>query len=177
MIAKPTAEGDEGTTRFGSYAGFVSRFAAWMIDMGIILGSLYGTALVVSTIVALFSLEQPSFPVLPPLVFAVSFSAWTFVYLFVGWSVWGKTFGKAILGLRVLSKDGQRLPPVRCAVRVLGYVVSSLFFFMGYVWIAISRRRRGWHDHLAGSCVVYDWRGRTNRVKNAFEERLERASS
>ena len=40
-------------------------------------------------------------------------------------------------------------------VRVLGYIVSAILM-LGFIWIAVDRRRQGFHDKLAGTFVVYD---------------------
>ena len=40
--------------------------------------------------------------------------------------------------------------------RYAGYLVSMLPFFLGFAWIAIDRRKQGWHDKIAGTVVVYD---------------------
>jgi uncharacterized RDD family membrane protein YckC len=32
--------------------------------------------------------------------------------------------------------------------------VNSLVFYLGFIWIFIDSRRRGWHDLIAGTVVV-----------------------
>jgi uncharacterized RDD family membrane protein YckC len=32
--------------------------------------------------------------------------------------------------------------------------VSSLVFYLGFIWILVDKRRRGWHDLIAGTVMV-----------------------
>jgi len=66
----------------------------------------------------------------------------------------GQTIGKSMLGLRVQTLDAKRLGTVRSLVRALAYAVSSSFLGFGFLLVALTPRKRGWHDFLAGTCVV-----------------------
>jgi hypothetical protein len=71
------------------------------------------------------------------------------------WGGRGATQGKSLLGLTVRTKDG--VVPIgygRAALRVLGYLVSSLPFCLGFLWIAFSEDKRGLHDFIAGTRVT-----------------------
>ena len=68
----------------------------------------------------------------------------------------GKTIGKAILGLQVVSStDGK---PFRfwkmffreCFVKS----ASGSVFGLGYIWILVDEKNRGWHDKILDSFVV-----------------------
>ena len=68
----------------------------------------------------------------------------------------GKSIGKAILGLQVVSsKDGK---PFRfwkmffreCFVKS----ASGSAFCLGYIWILLDEKNRGWHDKILESYVV-----------------------
>jgi uncharacterized RDD family membrane protein YckC len=39
-------------------------------------------------------------------------------------------------------------------LRYVGYFVSILGLFIGFIWIAFDSKKKGWHDHIAGSIVV-----------------------
>lgn len=62
--------------------------------------------------------------------------------------------GKALLGLRVVTTDGEPLGFGRSLVRALGYIPSGAAFELGFVWAWAHPMRRGWHDLLAGTLVV-----------------------
>jgi len=70
----------------------------------------------------------------------------------VGWR--GRTLGKHWLRLHVVRADGSRPGWLRGLVRALGYLPSAGFFAAGFAWTWVDRRRRGWHDLIAGTCVV-----------------------
>jgi uncharacterized RDD family membrane protein YckC len=78
-------------------------------------------------------------------------------YFVFFWSVAGTTPGKAVMGLGVVTRDGRRLSLVRSMVRLFGYVLSTLLYGLGYLWIAIDNWREGWHDKIARTAVVYAW--------------------
>lgn len=68
----------------------------------------------------------------------------------------GKTIGKAILGMQVVSStDGKPFRFWKMLFRecfVKG--ASSSVFCLGYVWILIDEKNRGWHDKILDSYVV-----------------------
>ena len=78
-------------------------------------------------------------------------------YVLFFWTMAGQTPGKALLGLRIVTRDGGRLSFWRSLVRFFGYWLSSLFFGAGFLWASIDNYREGWHDKLAGTTVVYAW--------------------
>jgi uncharacterized RDD family membrane protein YckC len=133
---------------------------AYFIDGFVILVSFYVLAGLVVLFISVVTLERPNAPDLPDAVWLCIFVAWAIVYLTYTVAVYGKTVGKAVVGLRVVTKHGERVGFARAFLRVPAYAVSYLVFFMGFVWIAISKTRRGWHDYLVGTCVVYDWDAR-----------------
>jgi uncharacterized RDD family membrane protein YckC len=44
-------------------------------------------------------------------------------------------------------------------------------FFLGFLWILIDNRRQGWHDKMAGTCVIYNWPARPD--ENFLRKRLD----
>ncbi len=92
-----------------------------------------------------------------------------------------RTMGKALMGLQVVPLKGGRIGIVRATLRYLGYIVSIIPLFFGFIWILVSRKRQGWHDKIAGTCVVYTWdakpdevflRNGLHRLKKTNEERF-----
>ena len=83
---------------------------------------------------------------------------WLYPALF--WMINGQTFGKRIMGLRVVRMNGEEMTFGRGLLRVLGYLLSALPLFLGFIWVIFSNKRRGWHDMLAGTCVIYSWDAR-----------------
>jgi uncharacterized RDD family membrane protein YckC len=79
------------------------------------------------------------------------------VYCVLFWTVLGRTPGMAVLGLRVVTGDGASPGLVRSVVRVLAYAISAILL-LGFAWIAVDRRRQGFHDKIARTFVIYDRR-------------------
>ncbi len=72
--------------------------------------------------------------------------------LFTGWE--GQTPGKKLLGLRVITMTGEPVGYGRALLRYIGYFVSFFLLGLGFVMIAFDRNKRGFHDFIAGTCVV-----------------------
>jgi uncharacterized RDD family membrane protein YckC len=39
-------------------------------------------------------------------------------------------------------------------LRLIGYWVSGAVFYIGFIWIFVDKRRRGWMDLIASTVVV-----------------------
>ena len=148
----------------GNYAGAVTRFAAYSID------------LVVSTAVFVLALAAISWGVRivtghdvswnrSNIVVAVIFVLWQFLYFGYSWAVSGRTFGMAVLGIRVVRDDGTILPPKQAIVRALVFPLSFLLFGLGFLGILVQHEHRALHDLIAGSAVVYSWDARAAHLR------------
>lgn len=75
---------------------------------------------------------------------------------FVGFWTWrGQTPGMMLFGLRVAREiDGARPGLARSVLRYVGYVLSWIALFIGFIWVAFDSRKQGWHDKIAGTVVV-----------------------
>lgn len=71
------------------------------------------------------------------------------------WIYRSATPGKMLLGLTIVdAKTGAKPSTGQFIVRYLGYYVSAIPLFLGLVWLAIDKRKQGWHDKLAGTVVI-----------------------
>ena len=81
-----------------------------------------------------------------------------FAYKFVlELTPWRATFGKKILGIRVVAADGAEAGAGAIIGRELLYVVFtsiSLVNLVFFIMLAVDEDARGWHDHLAATKVV-----------------------
>ncbi len=78
-----------------------------------------------------------------------------FILLIFFWVRWCATPGKLLLDCRVVdSRTLQPLSLKQATIRALGYIISALPFYLGFVWIAFDKRKQGLHDKLAGSVVL-----------------------
>jgi uncharacterized RDD family membrane protein YckC len=72
------------------------------------------------------------------------------------WALVGQTPGMRLLSIH-LEVNGSREIGLRSAVKRLFAVPLVLLpAGLGFLAILLSSTRRGWHDHLAGTMVVYD---------------------
>ncbi|QRP43273.1 RDD family protein [Amycolatopsis sp. FDAARGOS 1241] len=134
-------------------AGIVTRSVAAVVDaavVGLAEAAGYFAVAAVSYAAAPWSFRWPA----PPPVFTgVLGGVFAIVYLTVSWRTLGRTYGGALLGLRVLTDGGRRLGWPRAALRALFYVV----FPVGLLWVAVSPRRRSVPDVVLRTTVRYDW--------------------
>jgi uncharacterized RDD family membrane protein YckC len=57
--------------------------------------------------------------------------------------------------LRVVrDADGGPISGGQAILRLIGFWVSSFVLYLGFIWILIDSRRRGWHDLIAGTVVI-----------------------
>jgi len=66
----------------------------------------------------------------------------------------GQTPGKRILGLKVIRTDGTPVTPGIAFLRWVGYFIAKIPLFLGFIWAAFDDRKQGWHDKIAGTCVI-----------------------
>jgi uncharacterized RDD family membrane protein YckC len=133
-------------------AGFVSRALALVIDACVVtVAAAAGGYMISATLAALrpgvFGDYQAAVPVILDGVLFV-------VYFVFCWTVFGRTIGMAFLGLKVLTLQGRRVSFSRAVLRFVGYLISTAFVFIGFLWVLIDNRRLGWLDHIARTQVV-----------------------
>ncbi len=80
---------------------------------------------------------------------------WLFLYYFVSWATVGKTPGMALIGLRVVRRDGSKLHAGKAAIRTLVFPLSFIMFGLGFVGIVVGREHRALQDVAADTIVVY----------------------
>ena len=73
----------------------------------------------------------------------------------VFWVTKQATPGKMVVSTRIVDAATGNTPSTAQFVgRYFAYVVSLLPLGFGYVWVALDRRKQGWHDKLAGTLVI-----------------------
>jgi uncharacterized RDD family membrane protein YckC len=99
------------------------------------------------------------------LVIGLIYVAWLFCYYAYCWATGGKTPGMALVGVRVVRRDGARAGGRQAVVRTLAFPLSFLACGLGFAGILLGRERRALHDVIAGTAVVYSWDARTARLR------------
>ena len=122
-------------------AGFWVRLAAVGIDWA-----------AVAAIVCLAAALLNRLGVYVPVELAIVVLAWAVSVMLLSWC--GRTLGKRLCGLHVVSKHGAP-GPLRIFLRqTLAKPLSAAPLLVGFLWAGFSRRKRAWHDYLTGTCVV-----------------------
>jgi uncharacterized RDD family membrane protein YckC len=154
-------------------AGAVSRLGAFVVDAFILAIAVRTTAWMLGGVARVLGHLAP--PVDLEYAVIALFPLWIALYLVVFWRVTGQTLGKWVLGLRVVTRDGGPLTMRHALVRLGGYVLSALPLYLGFLWI-LGPQRRGWHDRLASTQVVYLRRlAPTDAAKHNLRHRLREA--
>jgi uncharacterized RDD family membrane protein YckC len=147
------------------FAGFWRRLVAYMID-GAILWIIFFILMIVVgmaffTGVMTGNADQWFYSIGEPgRIGAMSFGIWIFSFLmhmayftfFHGAT--GRTPGKMLLGLQVVSAEGHPISFGIAFLRSVGYIISGAVFCLGYIWIGFDKRKQGWHDKIAGTVVI-----------------------
>lgn len=149
------------------FAGFWRRFVAYTVDNIIInivfliftviittafvLGSMSGNARA-----WLADLTDPARITSIALLVGAVYIVLSIAYFTYFHGIKGRTPGKMLLGLQVLSADGTPIGFGISFLRAVGYLVSSLLFTipLGFIWAAFDKRKQGWHDKIAGTVVI-----------------------
>jgi uncharacterized RDD family membrane protein YckC len=160
----------------GRYAGIVTRFGGFLLDV-LVIGILFsiGASVLEYVVSALsgddFNLSDR------PVVAAILLAAWVLLYMAYPLSAAGHTLGMATAGVRVVRSDGRELDGWHAILRVVALPLSFLLFGLGFLLIVLRRDRRALHDLIAGTVVVYAWDARPARLGFLSKPKAERAAS
>jgi uncharacterized RDD family membrane protein YckC len=142
------------------FGDFGPRLVAYLIDGLIITAAVIAATVILAIPFAGIIGTEPQrqltgpiagFAVLVIIVVAVI----TLGYFPYFWTRSGSTPGMRMMGLKVVRDvDGGPLTTGQAVIRLIGYWVSSAVLYLGFIWVLIDKRRRGWHDLIAGTVVV-----------------------
>lgn len=66
------------------------------------------------------------------------------------------TFGKSLLGIKVIDEDGNKISLSKSLARNLYKLLCTLTLGLGYIAGFFNRKQQCWHDRLAHTLVVKD---------------------
>ena len=153
------------------FARHGGRLVAYILDCILIYFLLFGSLLVLiaigSAIGADFSRprggDPDAFTVFGLIAIVILWLVLVFGYFPFFWARGGQTPGMKPFGLVVVrDADGGPLRTRTAILRLIGLYVAASVFYLGLIWIFIDKRRRGWHDLIAGTVVVHRTKGRSN---------------
>jgi uncharacterized RDD family membrane protein YckC len=140
----------------GRRAGVVSRLLADAIDLVVVIASLAVVYLGVAGFRFLVRPRAFTWPELSALNLVALGWILLIGYLTIGWANTGRTFGKTVLGLRVVDTSGSPPRLWRAFARALLCAAVPI----GLFWCVVSHRSASVQDLLVRTTVVYDWEPR-----------------
>ncbi|MCX7891540.1 MAG: RDD family protein [Burkholderiales bacterium] len=153
LAGAPPAQGKAAgpaALRGVEYVGFGRRCAAAVIDFLVIfvvtfplLYAVYGRQV--------FDTDRM---LLGPVDFVVSY-VFPAIYAVAFWRYKQATPGKmAISAIIVDARTGGRVPLARLVGRYFAYFISAVPLGLGFLWIAVDRKKQGWHDKIVRTLVI-----------------------
>jgi uncharacterized RDD family membrane protein YckC len=120
----------------GHYAGFASRFAAFVVDLIVITAIFLAVLAAINWAATVVTGRDIAFNRGNTWV-VVAYLVWGFIYFAYFWGLNGRTAGGAMFGVQILTDEGYDL----------------------------GDQRRALHDVIAGTVVVYSWDARAARLR------------
>jgi uncharacterized RDD family membrane protein YckC len=135
------------------YGGLVTRAVALVIDLALAqLLVLVGVA-ALTLVASLVGELRPAWLVGVLVAFGWLIAVGSYLVLF--WSVVGQTPGMRVMHVRVVDAHGEPPSLGRSIVRLFGLILAIIPFFAGFLPVLTDDRRRGIHDMMAGTVVLY----------------------
>ena len=167
---------DEFNVLQGRTAGFVTRLIAYMMDVAILAGVIAvggWLAVLADDVLETMGLET-RVALAAIFLFLIPFIIGSYFVFF--WALTGRTIGKWFMGLKIIGRDNKNLSIGQALWRFIGYGVSAVVFWMGYLWVIIDDERQAWHDHMAKTWVIYDYERRAGgQIYQEFQNRAEKS--
>ena len=132
-----------------AYGGFWIRVVAYIID-GILLTIVCG---VVDRLLGI-NILTTDWDHYDPLANVISLVIGWLYFALLESSERGATVGKMVMGLRVVTSDGQRLSFMNATGRYFAKILSAIIFCIGFIMVAFTDKKRGLHDIIAGTLVI-----------------------
>lgn len=136
------------------YGGFWIRFGAVLLDSVVLFGM---TLLAVRLLYGQGYMEWLMQGAAEGMTRERLFFNWVLpaVYTVGLWILKSATIGKMLVKVKIVdAKTGKPASPLQCIVRYLGYFVSALPLGLGFIWVALDKKKQGWHDKIARTLVV-----------------------
>jgi uncharacterized RDD family membrane protein YckC len=157
---QPAGFGGYAAAPQATYGGFWIRLVAYIVDVIIIAIPIVILAVILGVVLGVATSSSSSSQTagaatsgLASLIQLISFVI-TIGYFVYFWGR-GQTIGMRVFHLRVADANtGLPIGYGRAALRYLGYIVSALVCYIGFIWAAFDARKQGWHDKIANTVVL-----------------------
>lgn len=141
-----------------TFAGFWVRLAAYIIDSAILLIPLLVVRLLISGVLSV--LEGTPFDgnvLFNYTIKDILLYIFQILYFVLFVSSTGTTPGKKLMNLRVVSAETGEMPGFFDVLyrETIGRFLCGLFLCIGYIAVGIDKEKRGFHDMLSDTRVIY----------------------
>ena len=147
------------------YAGFWTRFVAYVIDMIVI----YAISSLLNTFSFGLLNKQLDFPILGEE--SLSYVIVMFTYFIAMTYFFSQTLGKMIMKIKVETNKGDKLSFTDIIYRELvGRLLTIFLANLPYLAIAFTNKKKGLHDYIADTVVVKE---DFSKLRRQMNEKLE----
>ena len=164
-LSLPTTMEDYMTLSKNFYAGFWSRFVAYLIDMIVI----YAIASLLNTFSFGLLNKQLDFPILGEE--SLSYVIVMFTYFISMTYFFSQTLGKMIMKIKVETNKGEKLGLMDIVYRELvGRLLTIFLVYIPYLAVVFTNKKKGLHDYIADTVVVKE---DFSKLRRQMNEKLE----
>jgi uncharacterized RDD family membrane protein YckC len=147
---------DRAMSQQGHYAGALSRLLAYGADL-LILTVIYAVALaLVEFAINAATPWKVNLATRHGLVLAGEL-LWAAFYFGNSWTIFARSPGMTLLGLRIVRADGSSLDRRHAIVRLVAFPLGFLTLGLGFLGIIFGRTHQAIYDRIAKTAVVFDW--------------------
>ena len=139
--------------------GLVTRVLAAAVDLGLLVGAYWIVSGILASIapVALGRGAAALTPLAALILVVLGFAVGGSIFVLF-WALVGQTPGMRFLSIRLETGGTNEVGFRRAIIRLLALPLALLPAGAGFSAILLDPERRGWHDRIAGTTVVYDRR-------------------
>ncbi|WLR57609.1 RDD family protein [Mesobacillus subterraneus] len=135
----------------GHYAGFWTRFWAYLLDL-IVIGSI--NRMVINPVFRALDVPLIEDGILSPIT--ITTAVVFYLYFVLMTKYFCQTLGKMVFGLKVVELDGKGLTWGTVIFREwIGRFISATILVL-YVVVAFTKKKQGLHDLFADTTVIYE---------------------
>ena len=160
-LSLPTTIEDYINLSKNFYAGFWTRFVAYVIDMTVI----YAISSLLNTFSFGLLNKQLDFPILGEE--SLSYVIVMFTYFIAMTYFFSQTLGKMIMKIKVETNKGEKLSFADVVYRELvGRLLTIFLAYLPYLAVAFTNKKKGLHDFIADTVVVKEDFSKLRRQMN-----------
>lgn len=164
-LTLPTSIEDYMVLSKNFYAGFWTRFIAYVLDMIVV----YSLASLLNTVSFGLLNRQFDFPVLGEE--SLSYVIVMFTYFISMTYFFSQTLGKMIMKIKIETNRGDKLSFADVVYRELvGRLLTIFLAYLPYLAVAFTNKKKGLHDFIADTVVVKE---DFSKLRRQMNEKLE----